>query len=373
MTKVDSPRSRAGVAGFSEGAPGVTPPTVPARQGDFLSDVVVELGFADRKTVDDVIEAGRESGKFTERLLLESGTLDEGQLSRAIAERNGLDHVDLDEFPVDAEAAAGVDLGAARRCRAAPIAFTERGALIVAVGDPLDALGTGDIEAMTDREVRLVVAAPSGIAKLLERLADEPARPSEPDEAGAGSRPGGIEIRTEETEGLAASRFAPVESSTESPPAEVERPAPSRSDGVDDRPEGPPAEAGGPGQTVEVGAEDATAEIASLEAEAPEGSQRPDESGAMEDGGLSDLSAGVGREERTPRGSILAGDLGRRIRELEGAAESAGRVERELVEARGRIADLERRLTEVVAAARQAAASTESLTALNRVLEDGGR
>src|SRR5262249_47732796 len=117
MTDFTATETRVSAAGFDLGAAGVTPPSNPNRRGVFLADVVVELGLADQETIEQAQQTAQETEKTLERYLLESGILDGDSLARAIAERNGLDHVDLDEFEVDMEAARMVARSAAERYR----------------------------------------------------------------------------------------------------------------------------------------------------------------------------------------------------------------------------------------------------------------
>ncbi len=174
MTKTVPTAGRGtGAAGFKKKAKGVTTPSKPGRHGVFLTDVIVELGFADQKQVDAVVEAARSSAKTVEELLLEHGAVDENQLSLAIAERNGLDHVDLERFEVDMSATAKISRSMGLRHRAVPIAFADDGALIVAVADPFDSMAICDIEEMTKSVVRLAIARPGAIHRLLERLPDD--------------------------------------------------------------------------------------------------------------------------------------------------------------------------------------------------------
>ena len=60
-----------------------------------------------------------------EKVLLEQGAISEDQLARALAERYALDHIDLDEYPVDPAAAGVLRETAARRYLAAPIGFAD--------------------------------------------------------------------------------------------------------------------------------------------------------------------------------------------------------------------------------------------------------
>jgi MshEN domain len=168
-------RNEVSVAGFGSGVRGVRPPSSrDGRKGVFLTDLIVELGFADRTKIEQAEEASRTSDKTIEQLLLDTGTVDESQLSLALAERHGLDHVDLTEFEVDMKAAECVSRSVAARSRAVPIAFASDGALIAAVQDIFDALGVRRLETTTGREVRPVVATPTAIRQLIERLPDEP-------------------------------------------------------------------------------------------------------------------------------------------------------------------------------------------------------
>jgi hypothetical protein len=150
--------------------PGVTAPSLSGAGRRFLSDILVELGFVDEEQAERAVEAARHPGQTPEKVLIEQGTITEDQLARALAERYGLDHIDLTEFPVDTSAAALLRQTAAKRYMAAPVGFAEDGALVLAVSDPADSLGLSDIAVMTKLPVRPAVAARSQIAKLVDTL-----------------------------------------------------------------------------------------------------------------------------------------------------------------------------------------------------------
>ncbi|MET0616001.1 MAG: hypothetical protein ABW142_11175 [Thermoleophilaceae bacterium] len=150
--------------------PGVTPPSLNGAGRRFLSDILVELGFVDEGLAERAVEAARHPGQTPEKVLLEGGTITEDQLARALAERYGLDHIDLTEFPVDTSAAALLRKTAAKRYMAAPVGFAKDGALVLAVSDPADSLGLSDIAVMTKLPVRPAVATRSQIAKLVDTL-----------------------------------------------------------------------------------------------------------------------------------------------------------------------------------------------------------
>src|SRR4051794_1219604 len=94
---------------------GVTPPTGVGRAGRSLTDVIADLGLVSREKVDEAMVAARSAGTTAEAILLERGELTHDNLSRAVAERHGLDHLDLATFSIDMAAANLVSTGSARR------------------------------------------------------------------------------------------------------------------------------------------------------------------------------------------------------------------------------------------------------------------
>jgi Type II secretion system (T2SS), protein E, N-terminal domain len=160
-TKKGSPRS-------AKAPKGVTPPGGGERSG-FLSDVIVELGFASRETVEQAVRAARSPGTTVARVLVDTGALSEEQLARATAERYGIDYIDLEGFEIDAGAANLIKPTAARRYQAVPVSFLGSG-LLVAMADPADALGVNDIAVMTKLEVRPAVASRPALDALLKGL-----------------------------------------------------------------------------------------------------------------------------------------------------------------------------------------------------------
>ena len=65
--------------------------------------------------------------------MLEKGLIDGDQLSRAIAERYGLDHIDLNAFQVDMGAANLVSVQTARRFHAVPVGYIDSETLLLAM------------------------------------------------------------------------------------------------------------------------------------------------------------------------------------------------------------------------------------------------
>jgi type IV pilus assembly protein PilB len=135
-----------------------------------IGDLIVELGFASTPEVDAALKRGRETGTPLGEALIELGAISADELARALAERNGLDHVDLNEFDVDMGAANLIDPAKARQYRAVPIGFADARTLYVATSNPANVLALDDIRMGTGYEVRRAVAAPADIEALIGQL-----------------------------------------------------------------------------------------------------------------------------------------------------------------------------------------------------------
>ncbi len=149
---------------------GVTPPTRRGGSSRQLTDVVVELGFADQETVARAVEAARAAGVPPERMLLDQQAVTAEQLSRAIAERYGLDHLDLGVFHVDMAAANLLSAAAAKRYAAVPVSYIDEHTLLLAMSDPANVLAVDDVALLTHLDVRPAVASAEDITSLIQRM-----------------------------------------------------------------------------------------------------------------------------------------------------------------------------------------------------------
>jgi type IV pilus assembly protein PilB len=154
---------------------GLTPPRRRGGSGLFLTDVLVELGFCDAETAQRAIEAARKAGVTAESVLLEQHAITDEQLSHAIAERYGLDHLDLSVFKVDMAAANLLSAAAARRYSAVPVAHLDDHTLLLAMADPANVLAVDDIALLTRMDVKPAVASSEDIrvlTSLMNRFED---------------------------------------------------------------------------------------------------------------------------------------------------------------------------------------------------------
>ena len=149
---------------------GMTAPQSRHGRARFLSDVIIEMGLVDPERVEQAIAEARVGGTTPEAVLVDNGALTQAALSRAIAERYGLDHIDLAMFNVDMTVANLINSAAAKRYDAVPVAYASERALIVAMADPANVLAVDDIQLMTGFEIRPAVASREDIAALISRL-----------------------------------------------------------------------------------------------------------------------------------------------------------------------------------------------------------
>jgi type IV pilus assembly protein PilB len=149
---------------------GVTPPSHRGGSGRFLTDVLVALGYADADRVQSAIEEARRAGTTPERGLLDSGAISSEQLSRAIAERYGLDHLDLGAFKVDMAAANLLSASAAKRYGAVPVAYVDDHTLLLAMSDPANVLAVDDIALLTRLDIKPAVASIEDVTSLISQI-----------------------------------------------------------------------------------------------------------------------------------------------------------------------------------------------------------
>jgi type IV pilus assembly protein PilB len=135
-----------------------------------IGDVIVDLGYARRETVDQAVQLGRKRGIPTGRMMLELGVLRHDQLAKALAERFGVDYVDLSVFEIDMGAASLVPVDVAKRYQAVPVGFLPDRSVLLAMVDPSNVLTLDEISMITGRKMRPATAAAEDVAALLARL-----------------------------------------------------------------------------------------------------------------------------------------------------------------------------------------------------------
>jgi type IV pilus assembly protein PilB len=159
-----------GAEGEVGGTPGLISPMSRGHTGGFITDAIVELGYATREQVEQAIAASRTAGRRPEEILLDQRVIDSEQLSRATAERYGLDYVDLGLFNVDMGAANLVSAKSARRHQVLPVAFVDEKTLLLAMADPTNLLALDDVQMATGMSCAVAVAPATDIEALVTKI-----------------------------------------------------------------------------------------------------------------------------------------------------------------------------------------------------------
>jgi type IV pilus assembly protein PilB len=149
---------------------GLYPPKHPGRSTRMIGEVAVDLGFADLETVEEAVAAARSQGRPTGLVLVERGILRHDQLARVVAERFGLDFVDLSEYDLDMGAVNLVSVDTAKRYQAVPVGYCDDGSLVLAMANPTNVLTIDDVGMMTGRRIRPAAASVEDLNLLLARL-----------------------------------------------------------------------------------------------------------------------------------------------------------------------------------------------------------
>jgi type IV pilus assembly protein PilB len=141
-----------------------------SRPGRLLGDVLVDLGFCDRPTVEAIVRDARAASRPMQHLLIERGVIDASQLALAVAERFGLEYMSLDKLHPDIAAMQLVPQATLRRLQAIPVGFRDQETLIVAMANPTNVLALDDLTMLTDLRVEPIVVSRDDLEILLQRL-----------------------------------------------------------------------------------------------------------------------------------------------------------------------------------------------------------
>ena len=103
--------------------------------------------------------------------LVSQGATTGARIAEAIADRYGLEYLDLGAQKVDHAASLLISPELARRHRALPVGIEDE-VLLVAMVDPSDILALDDVRIMTGRNVRPVVVTESDLKQAIDRVAN---------------------------------------------------------------------------------------------------------------------------------------------------------------------------------------------------------
>ena len=136
----------------------------------FLTQVIVDLGFAPRERVEAAMLAARDAGTTPDQLLVDQGVITGEQRARAIAERLGLDFLDLSQYRLDMAAVNLLPADVARRCELVPVAREGEHTLVIAMADPANVVAIDDVEIQTGMSIQVAVATREDILAVIANM-----------------------------------------------------------------------------------------------------------------------------------------------------------------------------------------------------------
>jgi type IV pilus assembly protein PilB len=136
----------------------------------FLTEVIIELGFAPRERVEAAMLAARDAGTTPDQILLDQGVITPEQRARAVAERLGLDYLDLTQYRLDMAAINLLPADVARRCELVPVDRVGEDTLVVAMADPANVVAIDDVEIQTGMNVQVAVATREDIMAVIANM-----------------------------------------------------------------------------------------------------------------------------------------------------------------------------------------------------------
>ncbi|MEM8934746.1 MAG: ATPase, T2SS/T4P/T4SS family, partial [Acidobacteriota bacterium] len=133
-----------------------------------LGEILVDLGLVTDDQIGEALAKGKETGRMLGDVLLDDGLITGQDLLRALAAQFGVEFVDLDDVPIDAELVRRVPQNVARGHRAVPFA-TDGGEILVAMANPIDVVAVDDIRHLLQAPVKAVMADGAQIDATIER------------------------------------------------------------------------------------------------------------------------------------------------------------------------------------------------------------
>ncbi len=149
---------------------GLVPPSRRGRSQRLLGDVIVDMGFARREEVEQAVSDAREQHRTTGQVLIESGVLRRDQLARALAERFGVDYIDLSVFDIDMGVVNLIEPEVAKRYQAVPVGYLAEGVVLLAMSDPTNVITRDEMAMITGLKIHPAAAAPEDITALIGKL-----------------------------------------------------------------------------------------------------------------------------------------------------------------------------------------------------------
>ncbi len=137
-------------------------------QAKSLTDVIMEMGFADSSDIQEAMQQQQQGGGRLEDTLVQSGKLSPEMLARSLATQLGYEFIDPSKNPPETGVSMLVPEATARRYSVVPIRL-EGESLVVAMKDPRNVFALDDLKLLTGRDIIPAVMVEKEITRLIEK------------------------------------------------------------------------------------------------------------------------------------------------------------------------------------------------------------
>lgn len=135
-----------------------------AQNEDYIVEILMDVGLITRTQVE--YARGHMTGQSVIDSLIHEGFITQEDLGRTLAAQNGMEFMDLAQIVVPPNIVELLPAEDAKRWKAVPVGERE-GALLIAIGDPMDMQTMDDLAFKLQREVEFVCATPDAIRNSL--------------------------------------------------------------------------------------------------------------------------------------------------------------------------------------------------------------
>ncbi len=135
-----------------------------AQNEDYIVEILMDVGLVTRTQVD--YARGHMTGPSVIDSLIHEGFITQEDVGRTLAAQNGMEFMDLTQIVVPPNIIDLLPAEDAKRWQAVPVGERE-GALLIAVGDPMNMQTMDDLAFKLQREVEFVCATPDSIRNSL--------------------------------------------------------------------------------------------------------------------------------------------------------------------------------------------------------------
>jgi type IV pilus assembly protein PilB len=133
-----------------------------AHNEEYVIEILREVGLLAQSQVERARKKAGAGSVLQE--LIEEGIISEEDVARTLAAQNGMEFIDLSTVAPPPDVLQALDARIAQRYRAVPVALRD-GALVVAIGDPMDMETADALAFVLNREIEFVCATPVSITK----------------------------------------------------------------------------------------------------------------------------------------------------------------------------------------------------------------